>query len=207
MAKRRIILQAVLVLALVWAVVFAIRSYAGSKRVTADNIEHAIDDADFEDWSQGPSIDGDPELREQKLNEIAGMFNRLDFSERQKAREDRVGEAMFARLTNDEKERFVDLTLRKSMETFMEAVDAMTPAEREKIVADGLREIEEGRTEEEMQRAREVSDELLAKVTKEGLRAYFEKAGADTKLDLAPLLEAMDGVMKGLSGNEFPMRE
>ncbi len=207
MAKSTVILRAVLGLLLVWAVVIGIRHYAGSKRVTAENIERAIEDASFENWSDGiPEGVSDAE-RERELLEIAGMFNRLDFSERQRAREQRIGEDMFAKLTDAEKERFVELTIRASMETFMKAVDAMTPAERQKIVDDALAEIEDGRTEEEMQRAREVSEELLARVTEEGMRAYFEKAGADTKLDLAPLMEAMDGVMKGLSGNEFPMRE
>lgn len=207
MVKRQFVLRAVMALVLVWVAVIAIRSFAGSKRVTAENIERKIEAADFEDWSDGMPIDGSSEVRSEKLEEIAEMFNRLDFGERQRAREERVGEEMFNRLTRDEKERFVDLTIRQSMETFMEAVDAMAPAERKKVIEDGLRQIEDGRTEEEIAKAREVSDRLLSKITEEGLRAYFEKAGADAKQDLAPLMEAMDGVMKGLSGNEFPMRE
>jgi hypothetical protein len=38
------------------------------------------------------------------------------------------------------------------------------------------------------------------------MRAYFDKASADTKLDLAPLMEAMNEVMQGLRGNEFGPR-
>ncbi|MBB5353495.1 hypothetical protein HNR46_003756 [Haloferula luteola] len=207
MGRRRWILQAVLALAVVWGGVWAVRTYAGSKRVTADRVERTIEDAQFEDWSEGVPLGESDRSREQKITEVADLFNRLDFAERQRAREERVGEKMFSHLTPNEKERFVDLTLRPSMETFMEAVDAMSPAERRKVVEDGLRQIDEGRTEEEMQRAREVSDDLLNKVTREGLRAYFEKAGADTKLDLAPLMEAMDGVMKGMSGNDFMRRD
>ena len=68
---------------------------------------------------------------------------------------------------------------------------------------DGLREIEEGRTEEEMKRTREMSEELLRRITDEGMKSYFENASADTKIDLAPLMEAMDDVMKGMRGREF----
>ena len=53
-------------------------------------------------------------------------------------------------------------------------------------------------------RGKELLDQnLLARITSEGMRAYYEKASADTKLDLAPLMEAMNEVMQGLRGNDF----
>ena len=48
--------------------------------------------------------------------------------------------------------------------------------------------------------------DLLAKIIQEGMRAYFDKASADTKLDLAPLMQAMNEAMQGLRGNEFGPR-
>jgi len=38
------------------------------------------------------------------------------------------------------------------------------------------------------------------------MRAYFDKASADTKLDLAPLMKAINEEMQGLRGNEFGQR-
>ena len=67
----------------------------------------------------------------------------------------------------------------------------------------GLREIESGKTAEEMARARELGDDLLETIAGEGIRAYFDKASTDTKLDLAPLMESMNEVMQGLRGQEF----
>ena len=61
-------------------------------------------------------------------------------------------------------------------------------------------------TEEDMARADELGSELLEKISQEGMRAYFEKSSADTKLDLAPLLEAVNETMQGLRGNEFGPR-
>ena len=46
--------------------------------------------------------------------------------------------------------------------------------------------------------------ELVAELIKD--RAYFEKSSADTKLDLAPLMEAINETMQGLRGNEFGPR-
>lgn len=203
--RTRLILQAVAALVLVWLVVFAVRSIAGSQRVTAEKLEQSIREADFEDWSERDSVPGGAtaERREERLREIADQVNRLDFAEREKTRDERIGEEFFRRLSRSEKELFIDLTIEKSMETFMQALDALEPAERRKFVEDGLREIEDGRTEEEMLRARELSEDLLGRITEEGMKSYFENASVDTKLDLAPLMEAMDDVMKGMKGGEF----
>jgi hypothetical protein len=54
-----------------------------------------------------------------------------------------------------------------------------------------------------MARADELSADLLDRISSEGMRAYFEKASTDTKLDLAPLMEAMNEIMQGLRGNQF----
>jgi hypothetical protein len=82
----------------------------------------------------------------------------------------------------------------------------MKPEQRKKFVEQGLKEIQQGRTQEEMARADEMSAELLDKISQEGIRAYFEKSTADTKLDLAPLMDAMNETMQGLRGNEFGPR-
>jgi ketol-acid reductoisomerase len=82
----------------------------------------------------------------------------------------------------------------------------MPEEQRKSFVEKGLKEIQEGRTAEEMVRAREMDESLLTKISEEGMRAYFDQASADTKLDLAPLMEAMNEVMQGLRGNEFGPR-
>ena len=89
---------------------------------------------------------------------------------------------------------------------FMEALDAMKHDERKKFDEQGLKEINDGRTEAEMARAEELDSDLLDKISQEGMKAYFEKSSADTKLDLAPLMEAMNETMQGLRGNEFGPR-
>lgn len=210
MARKRAIIRALVFLALVWGLVSGIRAIAGSQRVTAEKVAAAIDARPLEDWSARGDA-GDQRRageRDAHLREIAGLFNRLDFAEREKAREERIGEDFFRRLSDPEKERFIDLTIEQSMKTFMTALDALPAKERRRYVEQGLREIEDGRTEEEMQRARELSEDLLARISEQGMKAYFEDASADTKLDLAPLMEAMNELMQGLRGNEFgPARQ
>lgn len=204
--KQAIILKGIAVLALVWASVFAVRSFASSKKITAGLIEREVKELKFDDWSENPGSGAVAEEREEEIRRIADMVNRLDFAEREKNRQNRGGEDFFRKLSTTEKNLFIDLTIMESMSRFMEALDQMPEEQRKSFVERGLKEIQEGRTEEEMARAKELDENLLTKISEEGMRAYFDKASADTKLDLAPLMEAMNEVMQGLRGNEFGPR-
>jgi len=200
-----LVIQAAVLLLLVWGAVSGVRMLVGTQRVTADKMAKAIEAANFEDWSELEVLPANAQSkgRHKMIIEIADMVNGLDFAEREKARDKRIGENFFRKLAQPEKEMFIDLTLEKSMETFIKALDALDPEQRRKFVEDGLREIEDGLTEAEMKRTREMSEDLLRRITDEGMKSYFENASADTTIDLAPLMEAMDEVMKGMRGSEF----
>lgn len=205
-AKKVTIIKALAVLATVWLVVFAVRSVAASKKITAQRLNQEIGSLRLEDLSEASVSATDGEKREKDIRRIADMVNRLDFKERERNRNSPATEDFFRKLSPREKNLFIDLTIVETMGRFMEALDQMPAEQRKQFVEQGLREIEEGRTEEEMSRAQELDEQLLAKISQEGMRAYFNEASADTKLDLAPLMEAMNEVMQGLRGNEFGQR-
>ena len=209
MARRDVILKAALVLLVVWASVWGIRSYAETRKITAERLNREVAAARFADWSDqaSPPDRAEAARREKELRNIAGLVNRLDFQEREKNRENRVGENFFRKLAPDEKSLFIELTIVESMSRFMESLDAMKPEQRKKFVEQGMKEIQSGRTEEEMARTDELGADLLDKISQQGMRAYFDKSSADTKLDLAPLMEAMNETMQGLRGNEFGPRQ
>lgn len=195
----------VVLLALVWAAVWGLRHFAESKRLTAASVSRTIQEANFEDWSgytDAPNAAAG-ERRDRKLREIAKMVNGLDFAERQKSRDDRAPEQFFRRLSAGEKKEFIDLTVRESMGRFMQALDKLSPADRRKFVEQGLQEIRQGKTADDMARAQDLGEDVLNTITNEGMRAYFEKASTDTKLDLAPLMESMNDVMQGLQQKEI----
>jgi hypothetical protein len=203
MGRRSVILKAIIALALVWLAVWSIRTWAGSRKITAERIEKEITAAEFEDWSSNKGRSDDPAEREQEIRRIAEMINRLDFKEREKNRQNRSGEDFYRKLSPEERKLFVDLTVTESMNRFIAALDELKPAERRRFVMQALREIDDGRTAEEMVRVRALGDNLLDRISEEGMKAYFTKSSADTKLDLAPLLEAMDEVMQGMRGKPF----
>lgn len=205
MSRRNTWIKGIAVLLAVWACVWGIRSYAASRKITAERVNRYVQDAKFADWSEGKpaGADGEATRRDKELREIAQMVNRLDFEEREKNRDNRTGDQFFRKLTPDEKGLFINLTIAESMGHFMEALDAMKPEQRRKFVEQGLKEVREGKTRENMERADALSDDLLDKISQEGMKAFFEKSSADTKLDLAPLMDAMNETMQGMRGNEF----
>ena len=89
------------------------------------------------------------------------------------------------------------------MGRFMEAIDKLPPEKRKQFVEKALKDIETGKTGEDMSRLQELGKDVVEKVQSEGMRAYFEKASADTKLDLAPLMESTNELMQSLRGQEF----
>ena len=208
MERRQVYIKAGLVLAIVWICVWGVRTYAGSRKINAERVNREVAAANFADWSadSGPPNAAEAGRREKDLRKIASLINRLDFQEREKNRENRSAEALFRKLSPQEKGLFIELTVMESMGRFMESLDAMKPEQRKKFVEQGLKEITAGRTEADMTRAEELDPELLDKISQEGMKAYFEKSSADTKLDLAPLMEAMNETMQGLRGNEFGPR-
>jgi hypothetical protein len=209
MRRKDVIIKAALVLLLVWSCVWGIRAFAGTRKITAERVNRAVAEANFADWSaETASLDANEATRrEEELRKIASMVNRLDFQEREKNRENRSGETFFRKLAPREKSLFIDLTIVESMSRFMESLDTMKPEQRKKFVEQGLKEINEGRTKAEMERADQLGAELLDKISQQGMKAYFEKSSPDTKLDLAPLMEAMNESMQGLRGNEFGPRQ
>lgn len=203
MQRKRFIIQALSAVVLVWLLVFIVQSWASSRKITAEKLRQTIQKAALADWSQGEGSAAEAEKRREKIQEVANITNRLDFQEREKNRENRTIEPFFKSLSANERAFFIDLTVAESMNKFMQALDQMPAEERRKFVKRGLDEIEKGRTAEDMERTRELGEDVMKRITEEGMRAYFQKASTQTKLDLAPLMESMNEVMQGMRGQRF----
>jgi hypothetical protein len=203
MDRRSVVIKAVIALALVWVVVWGVRAWAGSRKITAEKVTREIQAGRFEDWSGGEGSPAEAERRQNEILRISELIVNLDFKEREKNRQNRQGEEFFRKLSPGEKELFLNRTVLETMNRFMEALDDLEPAERRRFIQQAMREIDEGRTKEEMDRAQKLDPNLVDRISQDGMKAYFSKADADTKLDLAPLMEAMNEVMQGFRGNPF----
>lgn len=177
---------AVIGLAAVWIVAGFGIYLAREATPTAESVATLIRDT---------KLDGLPaETRRDAIDEVAGKLNRLPFEERQKLRANRAPRGFFKTMTPDEQRRFLDATLPAGFQQMMEAFNKMKPEERKKMVARALDEMQQREGEEPPP---DVSDPRMQTIVEQGLQSFYRDASAETKLDLAPLIDQMQKRMRG----------
>ena len=140
-------------------------------------------------WLEQKSFDElSPAEREKFLQEYAQRINRLSMDERRKAREEEVFRRSFESMTEPEQGAFLEATLPNGMRQMMEAFETMEPDERERWVQRALRDLDKVSSEELEEGLQEAHSE---RVVKFGLKSYYEDASAQTRLELAPLMEQL----------------
>ncbi len=191
-----ILLRGVIGLAVIWAMVFLVTSIAGARKPTAEKV------AEFQSNNQLAEID-DPERRREVVEKMAKMLNQMEASELSllAEREEHDPRRDFFRAMNpDEQRLFMERRVGRAFEQIMESFNEMDRDERKRIVERSLRQMRENGTGPGGERLEETDPEIVEKMTEAGLKAYYEDASVETKIDLAPLMEEMQrsmGMWKG----------
>lgn len=196
--NKKPLLIGVLVIASLWLAVWGVTEWTANRKATAVRVAEMIEEASFDDWSE--QLDGGAEdrTRRERLQDIATVFNRLDLRERERLQDSRAGLNLFKRLNPSERIYFLELTLTQSMQRMMEAFDKMDPKERQRLVEKSLRDME-GQGGEDLNRLKEDDPEIIDSIVKEGLASYYQNASAETKMDLAPLMDAFGEMLNGFA--------
>ncbi len=109
------------------------------------------------------------------------------------------GRDYFKGMTPEEQHFFMEKRIGKAFNQMMTAFNDMERDERKQLVERTLKRMREDDGEREGLRRLEQSDPAATeKIVNEGLRAYYQDASAETKLDLAPLMEQMQRNLQGL---------
>lgn len=125
--------------------------------------------------------------REAVLRTVAGKLNGLEFEERQRLQRSPEMRTFYEQMTDDERAKFLDLTLPEGFRQVMLALNKMTPEKRKEIVERALNNIaENGSVEDERP---PVDEEMMKKIVGQGMTAFYEDANAEVKLDFAPVIE------------------
>jgi hypothetical protein len=129
------------------------------------------------------------------------MLNGLEPSEVREL-EEKAGEDprrnFFRELTPDEQFFFLERRVGRAFQQMMQSFNEMEREERKKIVERSLKRMQEERGGPG--RLEEADPAIAEKITQAGLKSYYEDANAETKLDLAPLLEEMQRSMSMMRG-------
>jgi hypothetical protein len=178
----------------VWGVTFAGYRLAKNRTITAEKIRAYVDSVDLS------HLQGD--ARAEALRKLEDMLNHLSMEERQKARLDRLSWKWMAEMTEDEKSEFIEATMPTGFKQMLTAFEQLPEEKRKRAVDDAVRRMKEAQIKTGMtngpsnQGTNVMSEELQAKVRTIGLKTFYSQSSAQTKAELAPVLEELQKVME-----------
>ncbi|MGJ8725502.1 MAG: hypothetical protein ACSHYB_13165 [Roseibacillus sp.] len=186
----------------VWLLVFGAKALLAPHQATPERIEELVTEANLEDFSKFGDLPDDDTTRQryEAMEQVASVVNRLDLTGQEDSRD--TLEGFFDKLSASERRQFVDLTA-ESFTRFFDALDALTPEARRDFIERGFRELEDGTTEDRMKSVLSKDPEIMERIAQNGMKAYFQNASAETKMELAPFLKATNEVMQGIRGQPF----
>jgi hypothetical protein len=184
---RPVWLKAVALLGVLWLLVGGVIWIARGARPTPDSVSR---------YAEQNALAGKSAAERQKIMErLAGQLNQLDYEQRREVRMGHKLEAFFKTLTPQEQSEFIDLTFPAGFRQMMDAFNKMPPQKRRNFV---------DRTIKEMQSRGDTGGDLppddpnRKKIVEQGLQSFYSEATAETKMDLAPLIEEMQRNLQGL---------
>ena len=198
--RYRFIVWAVAGIAGIWLVAVAGRWVLENRRVTADKVRAYVESVDF------AKLTGD--ARAQALKDLEDKLNALAYEERQRLRGEQLMKDWFAKMTDDEKAQFIEATMPTGFKQMIGAFEQMPEDKRHKAIDDALKNLRAangrnpgGGGSRGGTNAPPISPELEAKIRSIGLNSFYSQSSAQTKAELAPLLEEIQRNME--SGRTF----
>jgi hypothetical protein len=188
----------------IWVIAMTGYLIAKNSRMTAEKVRVYGESVDLSKLSG--------EARAKAIRKMADMLNALSIEERRKARLERVSWAWMDQMTEEEKAGFIEATMPTGFKQMLAAFEQLPEDKRRRSVDDALRRLRED--QKKMQAAEGMpdtngppvlSDELQAKIRTIGLKTFYSQSSAQTKAELAPVLEELQRAME--SGRAFrPVR-
>ena len=193
MRSRATWINAALILAVVWAIVGGVMWWARASKVTPEVLMAYVESHPIEGKAPGE--------RRKTMEAVAKKLNHLTYEERREVRLSRKLDSFFRTLNPDEQSQFLDLTLPEGFRQMMEALNKMTPEKRKAFVDKTLEQLrkEEGQNLPDDARERMEQDENMQKIVDQGLKSFYSEASAETKMDLAPVIEQMQRNLQNFS--------
>jgi hypothetical protein len=192
--RQRPVVLALAALAAIWLLALAGYKIARSAVVTPEKVRAYVLSVDLDRLSAAD--------RAAALQRLAAMLNALTLEERQGLRLDR--NAWFNKMTDEEKGKFLDATMPTGFKQMLAAFEEMTPDKRQHVVDQAMKQMKDaeqklaatGQAPPPGANGAVLSPELQEKVTKIGLQSFYSQSSAQTKAELAPLLEEMQRMME-----------
>jgi hypothetical protein len=190
----------------IWLVALAGYRIARNAKMTAEKVKAYAQSVDISKLSAAD--------RAKAIRELADKLNALSLEERRKARLDREAWSWFDKMTEEEKAAFIDATMPTGFKQMLTSFEQLPEEKRRKTIDDALKKLKDARDQMAggpgagqgggTNSPPVLSAELQAKVRSIGLKTFYSQSSAQTKAELAPVMEELQRVME--SGRPFRNR-
>jgi hypothetical protein len=194
--RQKPVIWALCALAAIWlaaGITFAIVKHA---KVTPEKVRDYVASVDFSKLSGAD--------RKAALRKLADMLNHLSLEERQHLRLDGRAYQWFEEMTEEEKGEFLEATMPTGFKQMLTAFEEMPEERRKRAVDQAVKSLKDAR--EKMLASGEMpapqtngivlSDDLRQKVAAIGLKSFYSQSSAQSKAELAPVMEELQRMME-----------
>jgi hypothetical protein len=181
-------IKIVAALLVIWALAGGIIYWAHSAKPTPDSVIRYLD--------EHPVANVSTKDREETVEKVATQLNQLSYEERREGRVNKRINGFFRTLPADDQTRFLDLTLPTGFKQMMESLNKMTREKRKQFVDKALADMKKHEGEDNPEGQREL-DANGQKMIDQGFKAFYSDASAETKMDVAPLIEQLQKNLQG----------
>ncbi|MCF6312117.1 MAG: hypothetical protein L3J39_06675 [Verrucomicrobiales bacterium] len=189
------LLKIAAVLILIWAAVWGVMTLSGVFRETPEKVIAYMESHPLAD-------EQDAGKRKEIIIKLADKLNALDhiqINEFQTDPDKDRRRGFFKEMSAEEQHFFMERRIGKAFNQMMNAFNEMERKDRQRFVEKTLKRMRDDDEERlGLQRLEKSDPQATEKIINEGLKAYYQDATAETKLDLAPLMEQMQRNLRNL---------
>jgi hypothetical protein len=182
-----------------WAVALTGFQIARHSRMTAEKVASYLRGTDLSQLTG--------EARAKALRELARRMNALNLDERRRARMNGEWDEWFSAMTDAEKVALIEATLPSGFKQMLNSFEELPEARRQQAIDRAMTQMKKAREAAEQDGflpanddrdgdMEKLSPEMQQQVIQIGLKSYYSQSSAQTKAELAPLLEEMQQLME-----------
>lgn len=197
--RNRSIFLAVGSLLLVWLIAGVGYSIARNSKMSAEKLRAYLMKADLHQLSG--------EKRSKALRDLVAKINSLSPEERRRFRASGMMQDWFKEMSEQEKGEFLEAIMPSGFKQMINAFEQLPQEKRKKTMDDAMKRLKEAREGEAPPPKATgtnqpvLSEDLQKKVATIGLKSFYSQSSAQTKAELAPLMEEIQKNME--SGRMF----
>jgi hypothetical protein len=198
----RFLIGAVAAIVGIWMLAMAGHWYLESLKMTAEKVRAYEESVDF------ASLTG--AARAEALKELEDKLNALSYEERQRLRMEHIIGEWFDHMTEEERNQFLEATLPTGFKQMIGAFQDLPDDKRRRLIdntLNNLRNAKDGTPSKggwqnstnsvaNGTNSAPISPELEAKIRTIGLNTFYSQSSAETKAELAPVLEELQHQME-----------